>query len=58
MARNIGLAINVAPIDPLFRLWILRILVLVGARRRFLREHGFDHDGMAQVIGLGCWHHR
>lgn len=57
MAREIGQAINPKPIDPLFRLWIQRLLVPLGAHR-ILREHGFDHDGMAQAIGLGCWHRR
>lgn len=44
----------VAP-DPIILLWLLRILVPLGAHREFLRPDGFNNDALAEVIGLGHW---
>ena len=41
-------------IEPRVQLWMLRILVNLGAHREFLK-HGFSSDALAEVIGLGEW---
>lgn len=46
---------NSVEIDPLIRLWLLRILVPMGGHRDFIRPHGFNNDALAEVIGLGHW---
>jgi len=33
-------------------LWVLRILVTLGAQREFITEHVFTNDGLASVLGL------
>ena len=35
------------------RLWILRILVVLGAQQKFIDRDSFYSDGLAQLIGLG-----
>ena len=40
-------------IDPIIRLWLLRILVPLGGYRQFLCSHGFNIDTLAKAIGLG-----
>ena len=49
--------LSVTPDDlhPLVHLWILRILVALGGHKNWVREHGFNDDGIAEVIGLGHW---
>lgn len=42
-------------IDPVIRLWLLRILVPLGGYRQFLSPHGFNNDILAEAIGLGHW---
>ena len=39
----------------IFRLWLLRLLVPLGAHREFLKPHGFTNDDLATVLGLGHW---
>jgi transitional endoplasmic reticulum ATPase len=46
---------NPARIEPIFCLWLLRILVPLGAYREFVHPHGFTNDALAEVIGLGRW---
>lgn len=46
---------NTVDIDPLIRLWLLRILVPMGGHRDFIRPHGFNNDALAEAIGLGHW---
>jgi len=36
-------------------LWILRILVELGAHREFLNQHDFSIDMLAYALGLGHW---
>lgn len=40
---------------PAITLWILRILVPLGAYREFMHSRGFCNDVLAKVIGLGHW---
>lgn len=42
-------------LDPLVRLWMLRLLVLLGGQREFLGTHGFRNDAVAVALGLGHW---
>lgn len=42
-------------LDPLTRLWLLRILVPLGGQREFLTPHGFTDDALAEKLGLGHW---
>lgn len=44
-----------AELDPIVRLWLLRILVPLGAHREFLHARGFSNDNLATAIGLGHW---
>lgn len=37
------------------RLWLLRMLVPLGAHRGFINTHGFNDDVLAKVLGLGRW---
>jgi transitional endoplasmic reticulum ATPase len=39
----------------LFRLWLLRLLVPLGAHREFIKPHGFNSEELAEVLGLGRW---
>ncbi len=41
--------------EPLILLWLLRILVPLGAHRQFVRTDGFTNDLLAQALGLGRW---
>ena len=38
--------------DPIIRLWMLRILVELGAHRDFILGHGFSNDAIAELLGL------
>lgn len=42
-------------LDPLPRLWILRMLVALGGQRSFVGNHGFNDDAIAEAVGLGEW---
>lgn len=42
-------------LDPLPRLWILRILMRLKAHTRFIRSDDFMDDDIATAIGLGKW---
>ena len=46
---------NAIEIDPIIRLWLLRILVPLGGHREFLHSHGFNNDALATTLGLGHW---
>lgn len=39
-------------IEPIIKLWILRILVPLDGNREFLHEHGYSSDSIAKMIGL------
>lgn len=38
---------------PVVRLWLLRLLVPLGAHREFIQRAGFANDALAHVLGLG-----
>ncbi len=42
-------------LDPLVKLWMLRILVLLGGQREFVGVHGFRNDSLGIALGLGHW---
>lgn len=39
----------------LVRLWLLRLLVPMGAHRQFIGHHDFGDDNLAEFLGLGKW---
>jgi len=39
----------------LIRLWLLRLLVPLGAHREFIGPHGMRSDTLAEAIGLAHW---
>jgi SpoVK/Ycf46/Vps4 family AAA+-type ATPase len=41
--------------SPLMRLWLLRILVPLGAQREFVKQHGFKSDTLAYALGMHNW---
>jgi len=43
------------PLQPLFKLWILRYLVALGGHRDFVRGGDFSSDELAFSLGLGKW---
>lgn len=56
MSRNRSqLAIPGTEVNPVLRLWLLRILVVLGAHREFIQDFGFNDDAVADAIGLGHW---
>jgi len=42
-------------VSPLVRLWMLRMLVLLGGHRDLVRSQGFSNDGIAEAVGLVRW---
>ena len=42
-------------LDPLTRLWILRILMRLKVNTRFIRRNDFADDDIATSLGLGKW---
>lgn len=48
-------AANSVDLDPLIRLWLLRVLVPLGGHRDLIRPHGISNDSVAAAIGLGHW---
>ncbi|MDO8312245.1 MAG: AAA family ATPase, partial [Sideroxyarcus sp.] len=42
-------------IAPIIRLWLLRILVPLGAHRKFITARGFDNETLAETLGLSEW---
>lgn len=43
------------PLEPIVRLWILRLLVPLGCHKDLIRPTSFANDAMATVLGLGDW---
>ena len=43
--------LHTVPVSPLIQLWLLRILIPLGGHLRFVREHGFDNEQLAEVLG-------
>jgi SpoVK/Ycf46/Vps4 family AAA+-type ATPase len=48
-------AANKSDIEPIVRLWLLRILVGLNGHRRFVHREGFEDDSIAEALGLGHW---
>ena len=46
---------HITDIDAIVRLWLLRILVPLGAHRNFVAPQSFADDGVAASIGLEHW---
>ena len=44
---------QVAEIEPIVQLWMMRMLVPLGGHREFIGRHGFDNDGLATLLGMG-----
>ena len=42
-------------LEPIVKLWILRILIDLNAHPKFLEEHMFRDDNLARALGLGAW---
>jgi len=53
--RRASISYNPGSIEPIIRLWLLRVLVPLGGGRQFVHPHGFNNDTLAEVIGLGHW---
>lgn len=51
-SRYISMPLDLAPI---IHLWLLRLLVPLGAHRDFIHQHGFHNDALAAMLGLGDW---
>lgn len=46
-------AVLVMPsIEPIIRLWILRLLIPLECHRQFIQSHGFVNDELAELLGL------
>lgn len=53
--RRARYPLNALDADPIIHLWLLRILVALGAHREFMPRHGFNSDPLAEMLGLGHW---
>lgn len=40
---------------PIVQLWLLRLLVPLGAHRHFILSHGFSNDKLVELLGLSDW---
>jgi transitional endoplasmic reticulum ATPase len=40
---------------PIVKLWLVRLLIDLGAQKDFITEYGFANDSIAYAIGLGDW---
>jgi transitional endoplasmic reticulum ATPase len=40
---------------PIVKLWLVRLLIDLGAQKEFITEYGFANDSIAYAIGLGDW---
>lgn len=57
MSRRPRSRITALPFEilPIMQLWLLRILISLGAQRQFILAGGFMDDNLAEIIGLGHW---
>ena len=46
---------NATNISPAVQPWILRILMALGTRRKFVTSCGFSNDAVAEALELGFW---
>ena len=53
--RRLSQGLHASEVPPIVRLWLVRLMVDLGAHREFVGEHGFSNDSTAQAIGLGDW---
>lgn len=51
--RRYHLNNTTANLQPIVRLWLLRILILLEGHREFIQSHGFRCDALAEILGLG-----
>ena len=51
--RRAAISCNLGSVEPIIRLWLLRVLVPLGGYRQFVQHIGFSNDTLAEVIGLG-----
>lgn len=47
--------LNIAEIEPISKLWLLRILVKLGGHACLLNSYGFEDESLALALGLGYW---
>src|SRR5690606_13489590 len=40
-------------LPPIVELWLYRLLITLGGHREFILTHGFAHDRLAEILGLG-----
>ncbi len=45
----------ISKLDPIVRLWMMRILIPLGAQRAFFDSSGFNDETLAYEVGLGHW---
>ena len=43
-----------AQVGPLIQLWLLRLLVPLGAQKEYITRHGFCSDTLSEAIGLNA----
>ena len=53
--RHVPSTVGLTAIEPLTRLWILRMLITLGGHHEFITRHGFCDDELARNIGLAKW---
>ena len=55
MARNRRTSASLIAVEtiPIIQLWLVRLLIDLGAHKDFVTDHGFSNDGVAHAIGLG-----
>ncbi len=46
---------NPTTVEPVMRLWLLRVLVCLGGYREFIQRSCFNNDTLAEILGLGHW---
>ena len=57
MARSRRTSASLISVEtiPIIQLWLVRLLIDLGAHKDFVTDHGFSNDGVAHAIGLGDW---
>ena len=53
--RHSGCTDTPQQIEPIILLWILRLLVPLGAHREFINRFDLGNEKIANVVGLGAW---
>ena len=57
MARSRRTSASLIAVEtiPIIQLWLVRLLIDLGAHKDFVTDHGFSNDSVAHAIGLGDW---